>query len=274
MREGERHKLIFFLGGMDLEMETIRELLVSCLPPERVKDKCLRWGAAKTSRYREEISDELTAELIPVLIELEDDCSLDPGRVIFLDHHGERAGMGRPTSLHQVFSLLDLPAERWTRWYELVAANDRGYVPGMLEVGASIDEVRQVRAAERRIQGITPEHERMAELAIRNAEEMADGTLTVVRLEHSHTATVTDRLEPALGGPGYQNLLILSPGEVNFYGPGKCVEFLAERFGGVTGGALPERGFWVLSETANDEVVRGLLEFIEGEQNRSGDPGS
>ena len=53
----------------------------------------------------------------PVLIELKDDlpASFPRDRLLFVDHHGERAGEDRQTSLEQVFELLDLPREDWTR---------------------------------------------------------------------------------------------------------------------------------------------------------------
>ncbi|MBI5328191.1 MAG: hypothetical protein HZB80_07860 [Deltaproteobacteria bacterium] len=236
-------KLTFFLGGHDLEMLTIREILEEHAPG-RFFDKGLSWGA-KASDYRKEIQEVLANGRVPVLVELTLDMEIDEGLTIIIDHHGERAGSDNPTSLHQIFDLLNLPQDKWTRWFDLVAANDRGYIPAMLETGATQEEIIKVRAADRAAQGITAEEEAEGEKAAANAEVFADGMLTLVCLPHTRTATVADRLEASLGGPGYKNLLIISPTQVNFFGAGKLIYVLDEAFpGGWYGGALPERGFW------------------------------
>jgi hypothetical protein len=236
-------RLVFFLGGSDLEMVTIRKLLAA-QPGTQYYDKQLSWGA-KASAYRDEIAATLAHGGVPVLVELENDLDLEPTAIIVADHHGKRAGSQRPTSLHQVFDLLQLPPERWTRWFELVAANDRGYIPAMVALGASQEEIAAVRAADRAAQGITADDEAAGEQAIAHAITLVNGTLTVVQLPHNRTATVTDRLQPELGGPGYVNVVIRSPDEVNFFGTGDLVYRLDKTFpGGWYGGALPHRGFW------------------------------
>lgn len=236
-------QLMFFLGGHDLEMVTIRQLLEQ-EAPGRCYDHGLSWGA-RTSAYASELRATLDRGLTAVLVELEDDLHLDSPQIIRVDHHGERAGREAPTSLHQVFALLELPPTRWSRWFELVAANDRGYLPALLAAGATSDEMAAVRAADRVAQGITATQEAAAEAAVQQREIWADGRLTLVQLQHSRTATITDRLQPELGGPGYANLLVFSPEEVNFYGSGRLVRTLAQAFpGGWYGGALSEYGFW------------------------------
>lgn len=233
---------LFLLGGHDLEMLTIRELLQAHAPDSFI-DKRLGWGAL-ASDYRLEIADALQRGQTPVLVELVDDIGLD-GKVIIIDHHGPLAGADQPTALHQVFDLLGLPPEAWTRWMELVAANDRGHIRGMQEVGATMDEIVAIRAADRAAQGITEEQEQQAAAAVLQAESLCGGRLTIVRLPHNRTATVADRLAPELGGPGYENLLVLSSEELNFFGQGRLVLLLDQNFpGGWYGGSLPERGYW------------------------------
>lgn len=256
----QNEHLVFFLGGYDLEMVTIRDLLHQ-VAPERVHDKRLEWGA-KASAYAEEIRQALARSLTPVLIELVDDLGLDATAILVADHHGERAGESQPTSLHQIFALLGLPSEGWTRWFELVAANDRGYIPALVEMGATLEEIVQVRAADRAAQGITPEEETAGERAVAQAQTVANERLTIVRLPHARTATVADRLQPELGGPGYENLLVYCPKQVNFFGSGKLVRALDERFpGGWYGGALPARGFWGHDAPVRD-VLSALLEWL------------
>lgn len=86
--------LTFFLGGQDLEMQTIRELLEESVPGQ-LYDKKLGWGA-KASAYNEEIGQSLGTGCTPVLIELENDIELMEEQCLVVDHHGERAGTEHP----------------------------------------------------------------------------------------------------------------------------------------------------------------------------------
>ncbi len=247
---------LFLLGGHDLEMLTIREHL-QAHAPDRFIDKRLGWGAC-ASDYQAEIAAALQQGRTPVLVELVDDMGLD-GKVIIIDHHGPLAGADQPTALHQVFALLGLPPDAWTRRMELVAANDRGHIKGMQETGATMDEIIAIRAADRAAQGITEEQEQQAAEAILLAEKACNGRLTIVRLRHNRTAAVADRLAPELGGAGYENLLVISPGELNLFGEGDLIHAVAEAFpAGWYGGSLPERGFFGISP-----VPPGLPEDIE-----------
>ena len=243
----------FFLGGHDLEMLTIRELF-QIHAPGFFCDKGLLWGA-KTSDYRDEIDNCLKLGNIPVLVELNNDMGLSSEKVIITDHHGALTGADKPTSLHQVFDLLDLPDNAWTRRMELVAANDRGHIRGLLDVGATMDEIIAIRTADRNAQGITKEQEMQADIAIAARQVFCGGRLVLVEIPHTRAAAVADRLAVELGGPGCDNLLVISPMEVNFFGEGALVMKLNSAFpGGWFGGSLPERGFWGHGEPALDVV--------------------
>lgn len=258
MSEHDSTRLAFFLGGHDLEMEAIRDLLIT-RAPDRVFDKRLSWGA-KASAYREEIERSMASGLTPVLVELPDDMGLRDA-IVIVDHHGERAGRDAPTSLHQIFRLISAPREAWTRWLDLVAANDRGHIREMRRIGATEEEIRKVRSADRAAQGVTPIEDQVAEDAVRNAEAYCDGKLVVVRLPHPHASAAADRLEMRADPP--ENVLVLSPHEVNFFGSGDLVRNLNARYpGGWSGGALPDRGFWGRS-LAPADIVPFLLGAIE-----------
>lgn len=265
--------MTFFLGGYDLEMVTIRDLLVA--EGAGFHDRRLAWGA-RVSAYRKEVEQSLRDGRVLVLIELENDLGLPirfvdtelsrkgfaPRTILAVDHHGARAGKKTPTALHQVFFLLGLPPARWTREFDLVAANDRGHVRGMREltVPATQAEMVRIRAADRAAQGVCPEDERAARIAVERREIRAAGRLTVLRLDSPRTSPAADLMEPALGGPGFENLLVVSPGEVNFFGHGKLVRALDEAFpGGWSGGALPENGFWG-SRSVNEKQVQDWIE--------------
>lgn len=213
---------VFFLGGRDLEMLTIASILSESR--QAVVDKDLRWGA-KASDYNAEIAQAVAGGQTPVLVELELDVAVPEGAVI-VDHHGDRAG--EEASILQVLSLLGIEP---TRRQTLIEANDSGYIPAMLALGATAEEVAEIRLADRSAQGITFEQESEAERAITEAEVI--GRLTVVRMAHSKTATVTDRLFDR-----YDQLIILSgDGEVNFFGRGDICSALKEKFEGWNGGS-------------------------------------
>jgi hypothetical protein len=251
---------VYFLGGNDLEMETIRSLLTE-LAAGCVVDKGLRWGA-KLSVYRDEITQAIGNGLTPVAIELEDDLQLCSSRIVTIDHHGKSAGGLADTALHQVFALLGLPSSRWTRWYELVAANDRGYIPAMRAMGASMEEIARIRAADRKAQGVTAEDETAGAIAVAQAETSADGRLTVAYLSHNRSVVVADRMERTLGRLEAENLVVVSPDEINVYGAGQLVLALTERFPDCWyGGALPDYGYWGCQGNNPDVMafVRGFL---------------
>lgn len=217
-----KKKLVFFLGGTDAEMVEISKVLE--FAGAEVVNANLGWGAA-ASAYSTEIVAVVAAGKTPVLIELVTDISL-PDECILVDHHGERAD--EKASILQVLDLLDLEP---TRWQQLIAANDSAYIPGMIAIDATPEEIDTVRLADRSAQGITLEQEEVAEEAI--AERKVYGRLTIIRLSHSKCATVTDRLFNQ-----YDQLLILSDdGEANFYGDGFLCQSLKEKFEGWNGGS-------------------------------------
>lgn len=234
----------YFLGGYDLEMITIRDLLRA--EGADVCDRGLRWGAT-ASAYRAEIDTARAAGRACVLIELGDDLPADYPRseLVWIDHHGPLAGADRPTALEQVFARLGLPPERWTRDFELVAANDRGHLAALERLGATPGEMRDIRTRDRRAQGVTPEHDEQARAAAARAERHCGGRLVVVRLPHGHTSAVADALDERLGGPGCENLLVFAPTTTIFFGIGRAIDALrVARPGGWYGGELPARGYW------------------------------
>lgn len=159
-----------------------------------------------------------------------------------------------PTSLEMVLERLGVTEP--TREQRLIAANDKGYIEGLIAAGATAEEVERIRHADRTAQGITAEQEEQAAAAIAALITSVPG-LTIVRLPHARTATVTDRLNIHAGSPGYSNLLILSPTEVAFFGDGKVISLLYEEHGGYCGGLLPITGFWGL-ETSNEHQRKAI----------------
>lgn len=248
----------FFLGGRDLEMVAIAALLherqaAGDARIARVTDAGLLWGA-RASDYGGQIAAAAGAGLTPVLVELGADIPLPPG-TIEIDHHGPRSA--EPPALRQVFDLLALPEADWTRERALVAANDTGHVAGMRAMGATDEDIRRIRAADRAAQGITPEEEAEGLRALAARREGLGGRLLIVTLAHGRSATVADPL--ALAGD-MRDLLLLSPGSTQFFGDGARIARLDAAFpGGWRGGALPLRGFWGIGTALPEAAVLAAL---------------
>jgi hypothetical protein len=245
---------VYFLGGADLEMAEIRALLAT--ERARVIDHGLSWGAA-LSHYRAEIEAVHEKGETPVAIELTDDMPADwPARERLneIDHHGARAGHGRPTSLEQLFARLKLPPACWTRRMALVSANDRGHVAAMREIGASREEMAVIRAEDRAAQGVTPAMERQALDDVKARVIM--GRLTVIETALKTSTPIADAMNPALGGPGHDRLLVVMSDTLALFGDGALISALAAAFpGSWWGGDLPAMGFWGMGGAANERAA-------------------
>jgi hypothetical protein len=95
-----------------------------------------------------------------------------------IDHHTyQDEDRWRPvSSMEQVAALLGVELDRRQ---QLIAANDRGYIPAMLAMGASAAEIAAIREADRREQGITAEMEETAEEEIASAERLSGDRVQV-----------------------------------------------------------------------------------------------
>ena len=170
-----------------------------------------------------------------------------PEGVENIDHH-RYDGDDRTNEFSSLEQVAKLVGHRLSLFEEFISANDKGFIPAMLALAKTknLSEtetkklIEKVRLQDRAAQGITSEQEKIAEEAIREAE--VSDLLTVVRMSHSKTATVCDRLWGS-----YKNLLILSEdGEVNFFGERRVIEKLSDLVeGSWSGGDLDhDNGFW------------------------------
>ncbi|MHB2148298.1 hypothetical protein ACX8XP_04515 [Calditrichota bacterium LG25] len=239
---------VFFLGGYDAEMCEIKNILVQMNQP--FYDKQLVWGT-KVSAYQRELS-QLPTDAIPVLIELKKDMAL-PENAIEIDHHDEKAGKDRPTSIEQVAELLGIALNRWQ---QLIAANDRAWIDGLKAMGATEAEIQQVRRFDRQCQGVTEEEEQAAEQSIKAVRK--EGDVAVVEYPFKRVSPVMDRLYGK-----YENILVITPHSVNFSGQGALVERLAAAFPqGWYGGNLPEKGFWGMEMVNKKKILDKILQII------------
>lgn len=196
--------LFFLLGGADLEMQTIRDVLVREGIP--FSDHHLRWDSAWLSSYESELRTTKEGQII-YGIELHEDI-LPPACYRLIDHHNDRSSFS--SALEQVMELLQLPMSHYE---QLVAANDKAYIPGMLAMNASAEEIAAIRRADRKAQGVTDEEEALAEKAIADNLDITNGLMIVYALSPCFSP-ICDRLYP------YHKLLVYTDSEWVYYGEG------------------------------------------------------
>lgn len=213
--------VIFLLGGHDLEMSTIKQLLdgeENCV----VYDRNLRWDNAYLSAYKAELC--LSSPLDIYGIELKEDIPV-PRCYHRIDHHNDWAD--KPSSLEQVAVVLNI---QLTRRQQLVSANDKGYIPAMKALGATNEEIADIRRQDRAAQGVTDADEALAELSIAKNLSRINETFIVKSLT-PHFSAICDRLYP------YRRLLVYTDEEWVFYGDGKEA-LVAEMADGVRAGCV------------------------------------
>lgn len=208
---------VFLLGGHDLEMSVVKSLLER--NGETVIDKSLSWDTADIENYSEEL--DLYTFCIIYGIELRNGKGLAlPSNYRLVDHHN--AFDHQKSALEQVAAILGVELSRFE---SLVAANDKGYIPAMIEEGATKEEIEEIRFKDRQIQGVTKDDEEQAIEAIGGAYR--EGKVTVVFSKTSRFSAITDRLFP------FDSLLIRSEHELIYYGVGS--EMLGKTFQAMTG---------------------------------------
>ena len=205
---------LFLLGGHDLEMLTIKQLLDGrdgCV----VMDKNLRWDNAHLSAYQDSMALYSDGDIYGV--ELLEDIPV-PANYHRIDHHNDYAY--KPSALEQVAEIMGVALNRYQ---QLVAANDKGYIPAMQAQSATDEEIADIRRRDREAHGVSETDEQMAELSVKKHSSQ-HGSLWVVKSLTSRFSSICDRLYP------YQRLLIYTDSEWVFYGEGKAelVDLLVE----------------------------------------------
>lgn len=151
---------VFLLGGRDLEMLEIKNLLIS--NNEKFEDKNLLWGA-KLSDYQTELEKYKDGNITLYGIELAIDITT-PTNYIEVDHHGQNDD--KPSSLEQIAEILGISLSREQK---LIAANDSRYISGMKSLCATQKECEEIRAMDRKAQGIIQEDEDLAKASLNNS---------------------------------------------------------------------------------------------------------
>lgn len=196
---------VFLLGGYDLEMLIIKQMLEE-REDSVVIDKHLRWDNAKLSAYQQDLQNYLGNTIYG--IELQEDIT-PSANYILIDHHNNRDD--RQSALEQVAEVLGVSLNRDQ---QLVAANDKGYILAMKALQATDDEITDIRSRDRAAQGVTEEEEKLAEKSISENMERC-GCLIIIKSLTSRFSPICDRLFP------YNRLLIYTDSEWMYYGEGK-----------------------------------------------------
>lgn len=196
---------LFLLGGYDLEMLTIKQLLErrdDCM----VLDRHLEWSNARLSAYHVDLASYPDFDIYG--IELLEDVPV-PHNYHRIDHHNDWSH--KTSALEQIAALMEVELNRHQ---QLVAANDKGYIPAMQALGATDLEIADIRRDDRVAQGITEQDYLLAKQSVDQFLSQYDG-LMVVKSLTSRFSPICDRLYP------YQRLLIYTDSEWMFYGEGK-----------------------------------------------------
>lgn len=181
---------------------------------------------------------------------------------INIDHHiyRDENRSNEKSSIEQVATLLGVEL---TRHQTLIAANDKGWIPAMLAMGASDNEIKIVRAQDRLSQGVTPDQEAQAVSDINGAE--VQGTKWLIRCPKGSTSAITDRIFGQ-----YTELLTIDGqnGKWIYFGP-RHMQFYSLTEGGTDharwAGGDPKNGFsGVEKPTAETEAK--ILAFFWREE--------
>lgn len=195
--------LHFLLGGYDLEMIEIRNLLEE--NNFLFSDKNLSWGAS-VDNYSDVILAHPLHHFVGVELAVRNP-SLLPKYYIEIDHHNDKVNL--PSSIEQIATMLQIPL---TRYQQLIAANDKGYIPAMRALGATEEEISTIRHLDRKTQGVTPEMELIAIEELNNVHYLNHDFITL--------KTSLDKFSPLIDRISKKKVLIYNSKVLNYYGQG------------------------------------------------------
>lgn len=212
----QRKKKVFLLGGGDLEMKTIKDILKKSSDYVMV-DKDLKWDDALLSKYAEELVQYSSDDYKIYGIELRADITV-PKNYIRIDHHNDLQNM--PSALEQIAKIIQ---HELTDEEKLIVANDKGYYPGMKEyLDKTYPEMTEedkkcmmyeIRKRDRAAQGVTEEQEEKAKEFYMYSENTDFATFVQVNKDIPFSS-IADALWP------YERLVIYNKEKTNlcFYG--------------------------------------------------------
>ena len=187
-----------------------------------------------------------------------------------IDHHVYE-GDDRSNPLSSIEQVAQFIGHKLTINEQFIAANDKGYIPAMQELGKLMwmseseieSKIKEIRAADREVQGAAPFYEQTKE-DIKNI--VIENGLAILPLSHDRCSCATDLLYGK-----YDNLLIITrSGGCNFYGSNKFCKRLQEKFGGYSGTGYDNSGYWGNNKINVDLVkmfITGLIDIDKDHTN-------
>lgn len=236
---------IFLLGGYDLEMLEIKKLLLA--EKFKVIDIKLSWKNAWLSKYARFFNK--TKRFVG--IELREDIK-PPLHYQLIDHHNENSHM--PSAIEQVADLIGV---KLTREQQLIAANDKGYIPAMKSLGATDDEIADIRRRDRAAQGVTEEDERSADESIKN-NLVKVGDVVFINSTTNHFSAVIDKTYHINDKIIYNDFQIVQYGkdDCGFTEIIKVFESCGDCYQG--GGVTGYKGFTTKTQGVINQIVKQI----------------
>ena len=105
-----------------------------------------------------------------------------------IDHHNEKSNLD--SSIEQIADILGI---KLSYFEQLIAANDKGYIPLMKKLNASDKDIQRIRKLDRKFQGVSEEDELQAIEDIKNLQ-IING-VKVIKTKLAKFSPITDRLE-------------------------------------------------------------------------------
>lgn len=254
---------IFFLGGYDAEIATIKEILEE--KKAEFYDKKLSWGA-KLSEYNEELN-KLPTGKIPVFIELELDIAY-PSYAVIIDHHNESAGADKKTSIEQISDRLDI---KLNRKQQLISANDKDLFKGMQNLEATEEEIKRVNEYENKAQKITAKDYKLAENSIRHFGHVIEDDIIIIDALIPKARPILEKLyDFNTKSFKYNHIFIrYRDKEINYTGSGDVINTLIKKYKLAKendldiiywwGGYLPCRGYFGSNKVLSNEEIKDLV---------------
>ncbi len=185
----DRNKVVFLLGGKDLEMEEIKSVLDS----KKLKylNNTLSWDDATLRQYEKQLNTDTTYYAIELNIDdtnAIDKKLLSTYDIRIIDHHGDKHNH-KEASLLQILKLLEeIPTPR----QKLIAVNDARYIEGMLCLGATDKEIKDIRDADRESQGVVLHDDTTAKIDVK--QRIVKKDISIVYAHTPHFSAITDSL--------------------------------------------------------------------------------
>jgi hypothetical protein len=214
-RQSSSEAKLFLLGGYDLEMVTIRNLLIkhgfmlSSSPDfhqsgnRMFADFRLSWGASVTA-YESLLS--FPGSVFGIELS-EPDGWKPPSNYHRIDHHNESAN--NPSSIEQVAAILGHELSPYER---IIVANDTGYIPALEALKLTKDEIAEIRRRDREAQGVTAKDEQLAEDSI-TKNLVREKDIAIIKSGTDRFSAITDLMYGKAS-----RMIVYNEKKVTFYG--------------------------------------------------------